>query len=85
MLIHITQPHIDRGCRGDAENCPVKLAIHDASGLICTVAEDYIRFGNGPDSFQIRTPVAVAVWISRYDRRELVEPFEFELDMEGVG
>lgn len=85
MLIHVTQSHIDRGCRCDGENCPVKHAITDATGIErVVVAEDFITFDPGIDGFSVRTPRAVAIWIRRYDQSEMVEPFEFDLDVEGL-
>lgn len=85
MIIKLTQSHIDRGCCQDPENCPVANALIDAFKCRCSATSEWLRINTGPDEIVVGTPVEVAGRISDYDASGRMTPFEFELDVEGVG
>lgn len=88
MIIKVTQSHIDRGCRGDGQRCPVALAVAEAVNAEVTVENDFISFVDDYGLHRIPTPKVVVKFIFDYDvgKPDLkpVEPFEFDLDVEGT-
>lgn len=60
--------------------CPIALAI-DRRIADCRVAAtiNYVRFTSNVVQIRVPIPVAVSRFISRFDRGDLVEPFNFTL------
>lgn len=75
MKIKVTQEHIDLGERKLCSECPVALAVIEATGIACEVEPDEIRFKGR--YFQL--PPAACRFISEFDCGAPVQPFEFEL------
>lgn len=99
MIVKVTQEHIDKGrqniidegsqiCFTRAQICPVSIALKEIfkvsyakTGLL------EISVGIFPNDnliFSKETPVEVYDWIRKFDTGLPVEPFEFELSLEGV-
>lgn len=79
MKIQVTQEDIDKGlCRSPA-HCPVAIAIRRETGNSATVYAPVV-FINGLDVVEL--PDDASAFVNKFDRGlELVEPFEFELDI----
>lgn len=99
MLVKVTQEHIDKGRQNiasagndisfmRAQICPVSLALKEVfkvsyakTGLLD------INVGIFPEDnliFSKETPQIVYEWIREFDSNVPVQPFEFELSLEGV-
>lgn len=94
MIIQVTQDDIDRGCREDANNCPVARAVARAVPDADRVSVDmcdisiWVRAGAGVVRIEVPTSDVVADWIEVFDTdpdgrvafgTPEPEPFEFEL------
>lgn len=88
--IQVTQEHIDNGFCLSPSQCAVALAISSVcklnENLRFTVAQSNINFIEGIDADDeirqvIATPPEVSDFITRFDRKQPVEPFEFEIDI----
>lgn len=84
--INVTQQHIDKGCRIQASNCPIALAIDELlkEPLQAWVCQSNIGIGaEGEERFryQENTPESAKEFITRFDAGEPVEPFSFDLDI----
>lgn len=98
MIVKVTQEHIDEGtrlCRIEriklitsiSENCPTSLALIDTFKVSYACSTWFtLQVGMFPDNivFKVRTPKIVRQFIDRFDTNLTVEPFEFELSLEGV-
>jgi hypothetical protein len=87
MIVKVTQEHIDKGKRIDCYHCPVALALLDVFKVkTVNVGAFDLRIGLFPDNliFTVPTPSLVERFIYRFDEGRSVEPFEFELSLEGV-
>lgn len=78
MTILVTQEHVDRGARQDCWECPIALALADATGRTWTVRPDFLedrrdgkRYGVSEDVFE---------FMGDFDSGDPVEPFSFELE-----
>lgn len=80
MKIKVEWRHIHSGKRCKCEECPVALAISEATGRNARVyfSKAFI-FSGGVIPDYIYFPAGVADWIYDYDRMKKVYPFEFEL------
>ena len=82
MIIKVTQEHIDKGKANS--RCPIALAIISAGFIGVLVDEVYIYIDGclreGKYS-RFVTPIAVRMFIHKFDLLESVEPFEFNLDL----
>jgi alpha-ketoglutarate-dependent taurine dioxygenase len=83
VKIQVTDQDIAHGLAGDCEECPIALAIYRA--LSATAG---IRVGTGGVTLyrdhanaMVALPAAASRFISRFDHDDLVEPFEFDLDV----
>lgn len=94
MLVKVTQEHIDKGrenwysslCNWSC-HCPISLALKDAFKINTVKSSSVFLFiGEFPDNiiFSVPTPDKVAIFINNFDHGNVVEPFEFELSLEGV-
>lgn len=80
MIIQVTQDHINRGWRFASASCPIALAMLDA-GLTGASAGVSNLFWGYPRKM-VTLPTEVKAWILAFDRKQHVEPFEFDLDVE---
>lgn len=86
MLIKVTQDDIDRGVHRSCDKCPVTLAVNRVlldyyrtwstryKIFICAIKENL-----SVKRVSFNTPFPVAEFICQFDRRNSVEPFEFEI------
>lgn len=87
MIVKVTQEHIDKGQRRNCTGCPITLALKDTFKVDFAQATRYsLKVGQFPENliFSVPTPHAVMNFIDHYDLEDVVEPFEFELSLEGV-
>lgn len=96
MLVKVTQEHIDKGRKNQednfvtdfSENCPVSLALKETFKVyIAKSSNASLTVGEFPEDsliFTVPTPSIVAHFINMFDDYIDVEPFEFELSLEGV-
>lgn len=82
VKIQVTAEDIAHGLAGDCEECPIALAIYHA------LHDAPVRVGTGgvtiyheDTNAMVALPVAASRFISRFDHDEVVEPFEFDLDV----
>lgn len=78
MKISVLQKHIDKGTRFDSLFCPISLAIVDQLNVDCFVSINYANFRK--QNKRIELPLIAKKFILSYDTKEMVFPFEFELD-----
>ena len=89
MTISVTQDHIRDGRRGGCSDCPIALALADATGIaLCSVG--YCSYpgvfawtpkDNGVVSDRHSLPAAVEEFILAFDQLQPVSPFTFEFDL----
>lgn len=93
MIVKVTQEHIDKGrklipnAKYMCTCCPVALALKDIFKVEDTWASlSKLRVGQYPKNliFEVETPAYVSNWMIAFDSGQLIEPFEFELSLEGV-
>ena len=82
MLIRVTQEHIDKGVRDDCRQCPVALAIQEATKSIVDVLPMYCQFTYISDwpGKAVNLPIEVTEFIKGFDSEGFGLPFTFELD-----
>lgn len=80
MRVTVTQKHINKG-RVDAFHCPISLAIKDKQHKIAQTMYTNCWIFNPKRGFSDRyvLPVIAQVFVNRFDNKERVEPFEFEM------
>jgi hypothetical protein len=81
MRIKVEQRHIDRGRPCCTMACPIALAGTEA-GLRNPTVSRYSLMQCGRLESRVRLPDAAIVFISKFDLRKPVEPFEFDIDTE---
>jgi hypothetical protein len=79
MRIEVTQQHIDKGIRRSAYHCPVAQALSEATGDIWTTG----RWDAGNGTVNVLLPEDVVERIIRYDDTREMQPFAFEMEVEG--
>jgi hypothetical protein len=86
MRICVSQEHINRGRRGDPCSCAVALAIRDALPGTTPEVAPVVVYLLGFAGLGLRPtaplPPEATRFIDRFDRREAVAPFEFDLPIE---
>lgn len=80
MTIKVTQKHIDEGKKSDCRNCPVALAIAEATMQDWEVTFNKTWPTDGNYSV-LSLPDLAVNFIFRYDMNEVCQPFEFELEI----
>jgi hypothetical protein len=81
VKIRVTWDHIKRGCREFCWCCPVALAVLAAipgSGPSVILEIDLTYRGR---RYSIETPDEVLDWMTRFDRGQQMQLFEFELPL----
>lgn len=82
VTVQVTEQDVQHGLAGDCEECPIALAIyralHDAPVRVGTGGVTIYREGTNA---MVALPGAASRFISRFDHDEVVEPFEFDLDV----
>lgn len=83
MIINVTQDHINIGCERNSTNCPVALALTEATGQSARVNANsiYLEKPDGND-LMYESPIDVYFFVLAFDAGRFVQPFSFEL---GVG
>lgn len=99
MIVKVTQEHINKGRqliaeaekRGDNKpvslNCPITLALKETFKVEFAEVNHYkFTVGQFPENLVFEKPVPDDIWewILRFDCGGPVQPFEFELSLEGV-
>lgn len=81
MLVHVTQEDIDNGKRTDCKCCPIALAIGRIfpDSVIHVIRDIHVFSKTGIDSKIYKHTDASRAFVTRFDARDPVEPFEFEL------
>lgn len=91
ILVHVTQDHIDKGCKGDSDNCPVALALLNAGVLTPVVYAPSlgplgglaglwpVAGGTAYLDIAVHMPRSVERFIGRFDDGKPVKPFTFKL------
>jgi len=75
MKIHVTEKHIINGKTTNPWQCPVALAIKEATGRKPTVISEWYSFNNE----ELPLPEKVTKFIDNFDRGKKVKPFSFVL------
>lgn len=78
--IKVTQEHIVYGTRGDAHQCPVARAFHDAGYHDVVVFGDEAAMNN--DQTWIKLPINVQEAVDHFDYHGEMQPFEFSVELE---
>lgn len=77
MIIKVEQRHIDAGFRHRCQECPIAMAIQEATGVKVSVYPiSGVYFGN---KVIIPIPWEAAKFIGDFDAGLDVRPFEFDL------
>lgn len=94
MIVKVTQEHIDKARKLIPNTayvctvCPVALALKDTFKVETVWASlSKLRIGRFPENiiFEVETPVNIVNWMTNFDTGDVnVQPFEFELSLEGV-
>jgi hypothetical protein len=77
MIIHVTQEDIDNGVRQDCRCCPVALALK----RVARIQRVFLGGVSLSPTKIIWFPPEVKRFIERFDWRNTVQPFSFELDI----
>ena len=78
MKIEVTAAHIEQGIAFSCENCPVALALREATGDRWSADTAVLIRDDGAMNV---TPDAVARFIGDFDHFHTVEPFSFNLEI----
>ena len=83
MKIQVTQQHIQLGLRGSCTADPIALALKDAGFMRPWVSPTRIETVGQNGGYMKENwscPQSVLSFMIRFDRGEVVSPFEFELE-----
>ena len=84
VRVKVTQDHIARGLRNNSSLCTIALALEEATGHAAIVSL-YSAFLLPATPLKIfRLPDEVSIFIHRFDVGFSVQPFEFEVETEGI-
>jgi hypothetical protein len=76
IKIEVTQDDIDQGCRWSANHCPIARAVAQRfHSTQVGVNRTWIRVG----SITFKTPLRAVRFIKRFDGKNLVKPFKFNI------
>ncbi len=79
MVINVTAEHIAKGKRGKCEECPIALALNDATKANWEVNGTHVYSLWANNQVTRRLPLEVANRIARFDEQGEMDPFTFEL------
>lgn len=74
MRVNVTEAHIARGQRGNANECAIAQALIDLGFIGASVAS-HIHYGE----YAVPTPAEATAFIYAFDARHEVSPFSFEI------
>jgi hypothetical protein len=80
MKVHVEvkQKHIDEGIRSDCFDCPIALAMLEATGKQWRVEEWIMRHGED----WVEMPENVSRFVHAFDRHDYeVQPFAFDIEL----
>lgn len=80
LTIDVTQSDIERGERGSISNSPIGLAIERETGKRCLLGAHSGAIGFEHNFYLPRVAIN---WRNDFDLGELVEPLEFEIEVDG--
>ena len=82
-LIKVTQKHIDKGEPTKARFCPITLAVADATGGLHVATGNIITSWHDPvrGHRSGELPRSAKRFISKFDSKNKVKPFNFYLDI----
>jgi hypothetical protein len=75
--VRVTKKHIEAGIRGCITECPVALALKDASGLVWGVIGTYAITEDLALYTEIEIPREVFKRIDQFDTQGQMKPFSF--------
>lgn len=80
MRIEVTRQDIERGSHGACWGCPIAIAVSRVAGCAVGVTERRVLFDQ-PGWLYHGSPLPseAAAWMHRFDCREEVDPFSFDL------
>ena len=81
MKVKVTQKHIDQGCPGWGQWCPVAMALEEM-GFARPVVGSQLIIYRAPDTGEVRewdTPRKVFRFMQKFDSHRKVKPFTFKL------
>lgn len=85
LIIQVTQEDIDKGIPGDECNCPIALALKRDPQIdpdtVCVDEGTVEYFSQGGDKFRGFAYYDMRRFITRFDKRESVEPEDFIIDV----
>jgi hypothetical protein len=80
-LIDVTQEHIDKGRKFNAQRCPISLAIKESTGKNNTVGiGGATLYRNFFADGRYELPLSARLFIINFDGDRSVEPFSFILE-----
>lgn len=82
MKISVTQAHINEGVPKVGAQCPIALAIKEATGANAYVGNSEIFLDNPETERGIPHSPTISSFIDAFDDGLPVQPFEFELELE---
>ena len=78
ILVKVTQEDIDNGWQFEGYACPIAIALTRATGMPWCVCNE--KAGN-EDVGMIELPFDARVFIEAFDRGEVVQPFQFPIEV----
>ena len=84
MKIQVTQSDIDNGVIRDCKYCPIALALQRAYNNPGLRANQGTFYNDNPYTYLGAFPTKVIQFIEELDMGLKVEPFDFELEFEGL-
>ncbi len=77
MIVKVTKAHIKCGKRLDCQECPIALALLDATGALYVSVLDHIEVGFMGTNYPLSR--SCARFMRKFDRGQKVKPFNFRL------
>jgi hypothetical protein len=81
MKIKVTQEDIDNGQRKSCSCCPVALAMKRVLDIDVKVGDNKFVLTSSDEFTILELPKEARIFIDAFDNDELVEPFEFEINL----
>lgn len=78
MLVKVCQENINKGERGSSLRCPIALALKETVLREWVVGSAYVTDYTSKKKYYL--PDEARVFIAAFDKKEKVEPIEFEMD-----
>jgi hypothetical protein len=82
MIVKVTQEDIDHGEQGDCYSCPIARALQRTLNNPLAASDGYQWWFMGEGKMRGNLPKSCEDFVERFDGREEVFPFEFEIEHE---